>query len=63
MNLRLCKADMHTCLCKKIVKVLMKRKTSCSDYGFMITNFEHDSKTPFTVFFIFIIIYEILRLL
>ncbi len=31
----------------------MKRKISCSDYGFMRKNFENDSRTPFTVFHIY----------
>ncbi len=26
----------------------MKRKISCSDYGFMRKNLENDSRTPFT---------------
>ena len=34
--------------CWQNFKVLMKQKNSCSDYGFMVKNFENDSRTPFT---------------
>ncbi len=42
-----------------LFKVFMKRKISCSGYGFTVKNFENDSRTSFRCFFIFIVIYEI----